>query len=155
MFRNAGVKLKVLAKVMFFVLWGGIAIVLPVIAEEGALLLLTVPLGFLIGWLSTLLTYAFGELCQNVYEINEMMRRNSSGPRADNTVPSAPLSAPAPTDNDMLHRNSSGPQASYSVTSAPLSPSPSTDNDTVKCPNCGRSMLVNSKYCVNCRAITR
>ncbi|MBR4626249.1 MAG: hypothetical protein IKO47_00840 [Ruminococcus sp.] len=124
MFRNAGVKLKVLAKVMFFVIWGGIAIVLPIMAEEGAFLLLSVPLGFLVGWLSTLLTYAFGELCENVYEINERQRRNAAEQPVSRSLFS---SSPAPE------------------------PSPiSTDNDTVKCPSCGKPTATDSKYCLHC-----
>lgn len=71
MFENVSAKIKVLARAFFFIIWVGgtiIGIYLSVSRSSGGFLLF-VPASFLIGWLDTILMYAFGELCENVERI--------------------------------------------------------------------------------------
>ena len=125
MFRNAGGKIKVLAIVMFWLMViAGTIFGFALSGDTEGISLLFIPGSFLVGWLSNLALYAFGELCENVYEINERQRRNAAEQPVSRSLFS---SSPAPE------------------------PSPiSTDNDTVKCPSCGKPTAADSKYCLHC-----
>lgn len=71
MFDNAGEKIQILAKVLFWItfLAGSIVGLVFCFGEGIALFLLLIPLSFFSGWLGSIAMYAFGELCENVYFI--------------------------------------------------------------------------------------
>lgn len=71
LFANAGAKLKVLALVNFvlIVIVGvvlGIAIIFSGSVEVGLPILIIAPI---FGWISSIMLYAFGELCENIRDI--------------------------------------------------------------------------------------
>jgi len=131
MFRNAGAKIKVLALIMFWItLIGGTILGFALMEDSEGLSLLLIPGAFLVGWLANLTLYAFGELCENVYEINNKLGRNISGVSSYNyNVPSG-QTAPG----------GAHPETASSYIS----------NDTTKCPNCGKPTPSGEKYCIHC-----
>ena len=82
MFKNAGGKLKVLAIINFwFFVIAGVGVGLLFI--KGVFLLITLPVSFWLGWVSSIVLYAFGELCNNVQTIAETV--NSYNPNDHRT----------------------------------------------------------------------
>lgn len=81
MFENAGAKIKVLAKVFFWltVLGGGIPVAFFALDEEEPAVMLLIPLIMLAAWLGTIMMYAFGELCENVRIIAQI--QSASNPQ--------------------------------------------------------------------------
>ncbi|MDE6425733.1 MAG: hypothetical protein K2K89_06320 [Ruminococcus sp.] len=78
MFKNAGSKLKVLAKICFwFTVIIGVILGLAMTKSTNGISLVFIPFAILIGWLSNLMAYAFGELCENVYHIDENVKKVS------------------------------------------------------------------------------
>ncbi len=78
MFKNAGSKLKLLAKICFwFTVIVGVILGLALSDGTDGISLIIIPFAVLIGWLSNLMAYAFGELCENVYRINENVKNIS------------------------------------------------------------------------------
>ncbi len=74
MFKNAGSKLKSLARIIFALnVIIGIVVGIVMIKASFVLLIVSVAVGVLIGWLSSIMLYAFGELCENVHEINKKL----------------------------------------------------------------------------------
>lgn len=79
LFKNAGPKLKVLAKVIFVIsliigeILGIVAIVAGADSWNGGILItvgvILVIISPLLAWLSAIMLYAFGELCENVNDI--------------------------------------------------------------------------------------
>ncbi|MBR1863775.1 MAG: zinc ribbon domain-containing protein [Ruminococcus sp.] len=72
MFKNSGKKLMGLAKLNFWLLTiaGCYAAIGFFDATQGISLLL-IPAAVFLGWLTSILLYAFGELCSNVYNISK------------------------------------------------------------------------------------
>lgn len=78
MFQNAGGKLKTLAKICFcFTVIVGVILALATAGNTKGLSLIIIPFSVLVGWLSNLMAYAFGELCENIYCINENVKNIS------------------------------------------------------------------------------
>lgn len=74
MFKNAGSKLKSLARIIFALnVIIGIVVGIVMIKTSFVLLIVSVAVGVLIGWLNSIMLYAFGELCENVHEINKKL----------------------------------------------------------------------------------
>ena len=81
MFENAGSKIKTLAIILF-----ALIVLMSVIMSFcfrgfgiGMIaFLIFIPLGILIGWMSAIGLYAFGELCENVHAINEKLGKKES-----------------------------------------------------------------------------
>lgn len=74
MFKNAGSKLKSLARIIFALnVIIDIVVGIVMIKASFVLLIVSVAVGVLIGWLSSIMLYAFGELCENVHEINKKL----------------------------------------------------------------------------------
>ncbi len=74
MFRNAGSKLKILAKVFFWItVISGLLVGIILADGSDGLSLLIIPFAVIGGWLSTIMMYAFGELCENVKNISEKL----------------------------------------------------------------------------------
>ncbi len=127
MFSNAGGKIKVLAQVMFWLTFiAGTILCLVLAGETDGITILFIPVAFFVSWLANLGLYAFGELCENVYEIN---RKTSSNGYNYN----APLGQPE-------FNNAQHPETATSFIS----------NDTMKCPNCGKPTPAGEKYCLHC-----
>lgn len=76
MFKNAGQKLKGIAKSMFILTVAiGVIIALALMGmTDSPVCLIVIPVAVVIGWINTILLYAFGELCENVYHINETIQ---------------------------------------------------------------------------------
>ena len=78
MFQNAGGKLKALAKVCFaLTVIVGVILGLALTKSTHGISLVFIPVAVVVGWLSNLMAYAFGELCENVYRINENVKNIS------------------------------------------------------------------------------
>ena len=78
MFKNAGSKLKALAKVCFvFTVIVGVILGFALSKSTDGISLVLIPVAVIVGWLSNLMAYAFGELCENVYLINENVKHIS------------------------------------------------------------------------------
>lgn len=79
LFRNAGAKLKILALVFFVIdILIGVALgvtcfIIGADSYEGYIFIIigiaAILISPLIGWLNAIMIYAFGELCENVYDI--------------------------------------------------------------------------------------
>lgn len=80
MFKNAGQKLKVKAKSTFIgiVMIGIIIALILSVALSNPLPLLIIPIAIGIGWNRAIMLYAFGELYENVYHINQTVQTNSN-----------------------------------------------------------------------------
>lgn len=67
MFNNPGRKLKILALIVFAtILINGVVLAFSFFRSSDGVSLLFIPLGALFGWLSSIVLYAFGELCENM-----------------------------------------------------------------------------------------
>lgn len=81
MFKNPGGKLQTLAAVIFaiiVVIFCVVGIVLGVAAEKVPFLVVFIPiagLGVLMGWLNSIMLYAFGSLVEDVEDIKGVLRR--------------------------------------------------------------------------------
>ena len=132
MFRNAGGKIKVLAQIMFWLTFiGGTIFCIAMSEDSEGLTLLFIPVAFFASWLANLGLYAFGELCENVYELNRKLGSDGSVPGGHNYIQPYSQSAPA-------------------VESHPETASSFISNDTIKCPNCGNPTPSGEKYCLHC-----
>lgn len=70
MFNNAGSKLKVLAKWLFLLnVLAGIILCITLFSKTSGFSILFIPSGLLIGTVSCLLLYAFGEICEDIKTI--------------------------------------------------------------------------------------
>ncbi|MBQ3939931.1 MAG: zinc ribbon domain-containing protein [Oscillospiraceae bacterium] len=126
MFQNAGKKIKILAIVSFWVGLLAALIFASAVTESSkrnsyGTFMMILLIAFVGGWLVTLGLYAFGELCENVYEIKESMQKNGSG---------TPISQSLESSSAVI---SSGAAAKM-----------------VNCPKCGKPTSADSKYCVHC-----
>lgn len=84
LFRNAGAKLKILALVFFVIdILIGVALgvtcfIIGADSYEGYIFIIigiaAILISPLIGWLNAIMIYAFGELCENVYDIRNQKR---------------------------------------------------------------------------------
>lgn len=74
MFKNAGEKLKFTAKVLFLVIVVfGIIDGIYVASKAGASGLLMIPISVLTAWVTSLVLYAFGDMCENIDLIRSNM----------------------------------------------------------------------------------
>ena len=71
LFENAGKKLQILAKVMFFVIFLGGTVYSIILAGYSLAYLLLIPASLLLGWVSSIALYAFGELCESIGNIRK------------------------------------------------------------------------------------
>lgn len=84
LFRNTGAKLKILALVFFVIdILIGVALgvtcfIIGADSYEGYIFIIigiaAILISPLIGWLNAIMIYAFGELCENVYDIRNQKR---------------------------------------------------------------------------------
>lgn len=72
LFENAGQKIRILAKVIFW-LWIVAGLILGIILKEisGILILVGIIAGFITGWINAIMLYLIGELAENVYLIRQ------------------------------------------------------------------------------------
>lgn len=127
MFDNAGNKIKALSMISFWITFIGISlIILSTMDGINSASLLSIVIVFFATWLTHLGLFAFGELCENVYEINKMMRKNSTN---------------NPENKSLLTSNTPVPNATHIS---------NKNSDTVTCMNCGKQTDDDSKYCIHC-----
>lgn len=75
MFQGAGSKIKVLAQVFFWItVVAGVIAGLALAEDTDGVSLLLIPGALLSGWLSTIVLYAFGELCENMIILNNKVQ---------------------------------------------------------------------------------
>lgn len=78
MFKNAGAKIKIISYFMFAIsVIGGLKLSYD-FAKDSPKWLLFVPAIIVASWFVNLLFYAFGELCENIYDIKIMMKHDAS-----------------------------------------------------------------------------
>lgn len=100
-FSHPGEQLKTTGKVIFWAICA-VALLLALVVYSAAGFLaavLVAGIGFVVAWLSSITTYAFGSLLDDVEEIKEHLRgepRYNQPPRAYST-PSAPQKSASPT----------------------------------------------------------
>ena len=103
MFENAGAKIQGLAIVLFWLtLIAGVIAGIAMVGASGGLSLLFIPAAFVGGWVNSIILCAFGELCENMMELNskahylselcEIVRRIEQNPP---TATAAKTNAPA------------------------------------------------------------
>ena len=98
MFQNPGSKLKTLAIVVFVitvVIFCVAGIIAGRAADSMVLIILIIALGILVGWLSSIILYAFGSLVQDVEDIKSAIDLGFQ-PQTDSREYSIPR-APAPS----------------------------------------------------------
>lgn len=95
MFQNAGKKLMGIAKLVFFfyVLVGIIMGIVMMVKVNVLVGLLMIVVGIVSGWLSTIMLYAFGELCANVYAMTTQV--TGSAPNYAPPAAAPQMGAPA------------------------------------------------------------
>lgn len=157
MFKNAGPKIKVLAKLNTFI-WiiAGVMVGSPF--KDDAILIIAIVLGVLIGWFTSIFLYAFGELCENVYILaNGVDESSEDEPYVEPAYASTPNIESKPNTfgglsswrcpkcgTTNLGREDVCLNCAYDRRS--------TDkNDTTwKCPECGTMNSVEDEFCYNC-----
>ena len=130
MFDNAGQKLKGLAKFIFgFIVVVSCLLAIIGMKSAGGVTLLLIPAGIVVGWLSSILLYAFGELCENV---NNIAYYNGT---AKKTVsPSQPVSH---------NYNNTAPKT-------PIKKSLSDNTSYWICPECDEKNSSQARFCRSC-----
>lgn len=66
MFKNSGRKLQTLATLNFWLFVIAGLIVGALLGKNGVFIVICLPISLLLGWVSSIIIYAFGELCENV-----------------------------------------------------------------------------------------
>lgn len=69
MFKNSGRKLQTLATLNFWLFVIAGLIVGALLGKNGVFIVICLPISLLLGWVSSIMIYAFGELCENVQKI--------------------------------------------------------------------------------------
>jgi len=136
MFENAGKKIKTLALIQFCLV--ALGSIYYAGEAKGVVALIVFVGGILVGWVMTLGLYAFGELCENVHEINEKMHSTQN--------PYAPY--PIVGNHPMAVSSGSAVGHPWEQTT------PGTQR-IINCPSCGRPTDGNATYCVHCGNVLR
>ncbi len=83
MFKNAGGKLQSLAILNFWLFIIAGLIVGAVIGKNGVGIVICLPISLLLGWGSSIVLYAFGELCENVQKIAQRTTHHANSRPTD------------------------------------------------------------------------
>ena len=149
MFKNAGAKLMSLAKVIFGIY---VAIFLIVAIAAGVttggvggffVFLISLLVGIVIAWLSTILLYAFGELCENTKAIREGM--GYSAPQAQQ-VDFGQFGQMASNFGNSVSNAASNVGSRFQKAPQPQSMAAAQ----WMCPNCGKPNGPENAFCTGC-----
>lgn len=160
MFNNCGHKIKILAKISFWISFAMTivaAIAVMSIGEEYIFIGLLIPaIGWIPAYISSLLLANFGEIAENTYEMSASLERLC----AQNSHISAPrYTPPAPKKQAPVAQPSAAPVAPVApiapvqakVEETPAAAVVPTDDQLV-CPACGTVQRSNRKFCMHCGA---
>lgn len=128
LFKNSGSRIKYLAVAVFGVTMLFLIMVFSIILISGQPLgflygIIILCIGFIFAWIFSIVIYAFGELCESVFEIKEILKK-------------ADYSSMMP------------PKKRTSQTNAKAIP----PSNAYNCPKCGARVYGNENFCTKCGA---
>ncbi len=165
MLKKSGKHIKTVVKVVYVIYWIAAVLALagavyyavvteePLIAVAGIAGAAAV---IFIAWLGSLAMYAYGEIAESAVEMNEtlkeLLRLQQEAPR----IQTVPAPAPAPAQDPVSTRTQTWErpwEPAPAVPAAPVEPPVAVPQAIEwKCPNCGKMLQEDHRFCDNCGA---